>query len=237
VAKDGLGLAHTPHVIHDAVDVKKLTPGCPSLEVLNKYRIPDPTTHTNILTLGRIGKGAEHKGYERLLIAFQDVSIHIPRARLIFAGSGDLFGAYKQQAAALGLGNRVAFTGSISDHDLKDVYRAAHIFSLVSDRGHGRGEGVPVTPIEAAACGIPSIVGDEDGSPEAVQQGITGFAIPSRDTRRHADVLIRMARDATLTRGLGEAARARAVRDFSYEAFVSKHESLLRTEIAYKRAA
>src|SRR5258706_1881201 len=167
-AENGLNLHHSATVIHDAVDIQKLTPGKPAAPVLRKYGIPDPDAHINILTLGRMVSGAAHKGYQRLLEAFGLVAPDIANARLIFAGSGDLVDRLNKRTAELGLERAVVFAGSIADPDLADVYRSSHIFSLVSDRGHERGEGVPVTPIEAAACRVPAIVGDEDGSPEAV---------------------------------------------------------------------
>ena len=44
------------------------------------------------------------------------------------------------------------------------LYSLPDVFSLVSEVGKGMGEGIPLTPLEAMACGTPIIVGDEDGS-------------------------------------------------------------------------
>ena len=54
----------------------------------------------------------------------------------------------------------------VHEDDLPKFYRASRIFTLVSDRGKGRGEGIPLTPLEAMACGSPIIVGNQDGSQE-----------------------------------------------------------------------
>ena len=79
------------------------------------------------------------------------------------------------------LQNKVIFTGSIHENDLPDIYRAAHLFSLVSDKGHMRGEGIPLTPLEAMATGIPVLVGNQDGSQEAVENGVNGYVLDPFD--------------------------------------------------------
>ena len=35
--------------------------------------------------------------------------------------------------------------------------------------------------LEAAACGLPVIVGDSGGAPETVRDGETGFLVPAHD--------------------------------------------------------
>jgi len=142
-------------VLWDCVDTDRFGPGVPDRAVLERYAIPDPADHINVLTLGRLSSAAAHKGYDRLLEAFAMAARAIRGLRLIYAGQGDMIDGLRTRAAQLGLANRVVFTGAVHERDLADVYRSAHIFSLVSDRGKGRGEGIPLTPLEAAACEKP----------------------------------------------------------------------------------
>jgi phosphatidylinositol alpha-1,6-mannosyltransferase len=194
--------------------------------VLAKYGIPDPASGTNLLTLGRISRFAAHKGYDRLLEVFAKVAPRAPDLRLVYAGRGDLVEPLRARAAALGLAARVFFTGAVHEDDLCDVYRSAHVFSLVSDRGKSRGEGLPLTPLEASAAGVPILVGDQDGSAEAVIQGENGFIVDPFDLDAHASRVLALAADPALRTAMGEAARARAVRDFSYRRFVAEHRAL-----------
>lgn len=217
------------HVIWDAVDVTRFYPAEPSLSVLDKYGVPDPNLNINLLTLGRIVKTADHKGYRRLLDAFSIAAKEIDSLQLIYAGSGDLVEQLRARADELGLSSRVHFTGSVDDNDLPDIYRSAHLFSLISDQGQWRGEGVPLTPLEAAACGVPILVGNQDGSSEAVVEGVDGYVLDSFDIPSHARAVVRLAGESELRTKMGEAASKKICAEFSYPIFREKHRVFLRS--------
>jgi phosphatidylinositol alpha-1,6-mannosyltransferase len=210
-------------VIWDCVDLDRFKPGrCPA-ELRARYGIPDKDHHFVIMTLGRISARAWHKGYERLLEAFTAMVPGCPNARLVYAGTGDSVDRLKEKAAALGVGDQVLFTGSVLEDDLPCVYQAASLFSLVSDRGKGRGEGIPLTPLEAGACGAPIMVGNQDGSQEAVVDGKNGFVCPSTDVDRQAAILREMYADPQTLSALGAGAVAVARSRFGYPRFVEEH--------------
>jgi len=211
-------------VIWDTVDVARFYPAEPSMGVLEKYDIPFPSSNVNLLTLGRMVSGADHKGYRRLLEAFSVAAKEVGSLHLIYAGSGDLVELLRVRARELGLSSRVHFVGSVDDKDLPDIYRSAHIFSLVSDRGQGRGEGLPAVVLEAAACGIPILVGNQDGSSEAVADGIDGYVLDSFDIASHARAIVRLATDPALRRKMGAAASRKVCGEFSYPKFLHKHQ-------------
>ena len=80
--------------------------------------------------------------------------MQVPSAHLVFAGRGDDAARLSAKAASLGLSGSVTFTGPIQEEDLAAIYRVAYVFALVSDKGPGRGEGIPLTPIEAMAAAV-----------------------------------------------------------------------------------
>ena len=45
-------------------------------------------------------------------------------------------------------------------------------------------EGLGLAAVEAAACGLPVVVGRSGGAPETVQPGQTGFVVPPDDPAR-----------------------------------------------------
>jgi len=229
LSDDGYRLPDSTSVIWDCVDLVQFFPGKPRLEVLARYGIPDPNTGFNILTLGRLSPRAAHKGYDRLLEVFAIVAGQNSKVRLIYGGQGELHGELSQRAEALGLSDRVFFTGGIHEDDLADVYRSAHLFSLVSDRGFHRGEGIPLTPLESASSGVPILVGDQDGSQEAVEHGENGFVVPPFDLKYHAGKISYLASRPDECSRMGKAARAIAERKFSYLRFVEEHRRLLET--------
>lgn len=232
LAEQGLRKSASVSVIWDCVDLSRFSPAPPRPEVLARYRIPDPSTGFNILTLGRLTRSAAHKGYERLLEVFARVSRQAPLARLIFAGQGALSGELTARAQALGVGARVHFTGGVHEDDLADVYRSAHLFSLVSDRGVGRGEGIPLTALESAASGVPILVGNQDGSQEAVEQGENGYVLDSFDLDDHASKITFLASHPEVREQMGRSARVLCERKFSYPRFVEEHRQLLETRFA-----
>lgn len=214
-------------VAWDCVDLEKFYPGPADPEILLKYDIPDPATGTNILTLGRLSHDAAYKGYERLLQVFGRLAPEQPTLRLIYGGRGDMTAFLKNKAKELGVADRVFFTGSIHEYDLADIYRSAHIFALVSDSGQGKGEGIPLTPLEAGACGIPILVSNHDGSREAVFENRNGFILDPFDLVELERVLVLLTVNGELRRSMATQARLVAEREFGFDSFVKKHRKLL----------
>jgi len=213
-------------VIWDCADLERFRPGEPPRELMEKYAIKDKKNSLNIMTLGRIAHGAKHKGYERLLEVFKLVCKEVKNAQLIFVGGGDFLEDLKKLADTIGVSDKVVFTGRIPEKELDQIYKCASVFCLVSDRGVGRGEGIPLTPIEAMACGIPIIVGNQDGSQEAVDQGKNGWVIDPFDLKEHARILIEIEKNKSLLTQkeskLSEVLNTR----FSYQVFKEKHIEL-----------
>lgn len=216
-------LPETIGVIWDCVDIGRFSPGPPEKMVLEKYGIPDPDQFFNILTLGRLSVGASHKGYERLLHTFTRVSSQVPKARLIIAGSGDSSSSLKKKTERLQIDKKVVFTGAVHEKDLVDIYRAAHVFSLVSDRGKDRGEGIPLAPLEAMASGVPILVGNQDGSQEAIVAGRNGFVLDPFDLEANIDVIMTLVNNERLRKQLSVSAVEVAREYFSYDVFKTKH--------------
>ncbi len=207
-------------VIWDCVDLDRFQPGsCPD-EIYRKYQIPQ--SKFIVLTLGRLSQTASHKGYERLLEAFSLAAPRLPDAVLVFAGRGDLREKLEKRAEEMGLTPRVCFTGSVEEDDLPDIYRSAQVFSLVSDRGPGRGEGIPLTPLEAMACGTPILVGNQDGSREAVMEGRNGVVLDPFDLENHAAALVALASDEPRRLAMADEAARVACDCFSYPGFRDK---------------
>jgi phosphatidylinositol alpha-1,6-mannosyltransferase len=227
--ENGLREKETVLVAWDCVDLQKFSPALPSEEILSKYGIPDPATGINILTLGRLSHDAAYKGYERLLDVFGRIAFSQDKLRLIYAGRGEMIDFLREKARKLGVSDKVFFTGSIHENDLPDIYRSAHIFSLVTDSGTGRGEGIPLTPLEAAACGVPILVSNHDGSQEAVIDNENGFVLDPFDLDEIERVLVLLSTDEKLRTNMARSARLRAERDFGFDSFTTKHKNLLAT--------
>lgn len=212
-------------VIWDPVDLERFHPAPPDRALAERYGLAQDGRF-RVMFLGRLAKGAMHKSPDALIRAFARARLP-DDAELVIAGSGDRLDELRQLAASVGLAERARFLGRIPEGDLAGLYRLASLFVLVSRRYEGGGEGIPLTPLEASACGVPIVVGNEDGSREAVVEGENGFIVPSRDEEALAAVLEECANDPARRRKLGEGAARRAAECFSYERFVKEHAELL----------
>lgn len=227
VENEGIRPKGSIQVIWDCVDLEKFKPQQKD-GFYKKYNLPDPSIKPWVLTLGRLSNVAAHKGYDRLLKVFQKVTKQNSNAILVFAGKGDLIPVLEKQAQALGIGDRVYFSGMVHEEDIAKFYSAATIFSLVSDRGVGRGEGIPLTPLEAMACGTPIIVGNHDGSQEAIIEEKNGSCIDPFDFDKHAKIILELLNNEALCQQKEEAAFHVAHQHFSYQGFKEKHRIVLK---------
>jgi phosphatidylinositol alpha-1,6-mannosyltransferase len=222
--------AQKPDVIWDCIDLERFSPGVCPPETLRRYSIPDKHHGFVIMSLGRLDKRAAHKGYDRLIEVFARMRGEVERARLVIAGGGDDRPRLEALVANRGLEDAVTFIGSVAEADLADIYRAATVFSLVSNRGPGRGEGIPLTPLEAMGCGVPVIVGNQDGSREAVigaaGQVANGFVVDPFDLDEHARLLVQLARVPAQLTAMQRQARIVAESYFGYDRFVHQHWAL-----------
>ena len=212
-------------VIWDPVDSNRFTPRQSASRILPQYGIPYHPETKYLMTLGRVSKISRYKGYDRML----DIMRIMDREdiKYLIAGDGNDRDRLERRVMEEGLSGRVFFLGSIPENDLVDVYNAADIFVLVSDRGYGRGEGVPLTPLEAAACGKPIIVGDEDGSTDSVEHGKNGFIVSPRDYDSIIAAILSLVDNPNLRRRMGIEARNRIEELFSYEVFKKRTESFI----------
>ncbi|MCI0657433.1 MAG: glycosyltransferase family 4 protein, partial [Acidobacteria bacterium] len=71
--------------------------------------------------------------------------------------------------------------------------------------------------MEAMACGLPAVATEVGGIPELVEPGVTGTLVPRGDVAALAEALEEMANNAPMRRGMGRAARSRALARFSKE--------------------
>ena len=224
VIADGLHRRDGTSVHWDCVDTARFYPA-PANSVLERYGVPPNPQVRTVLTLARLNAHERHKGVDRLISAMG--LLRDEAVRLVVAGGGTGVEGLKKLAADASLSDRVHFTGRIAEADLADLYRSCDVFSLITTKGIGQGEGLPLTPIEAAACGKPILVGTQDGSVEAVEHGVTGFALDPLDLQATADHLRQLVRDERLRARLGEAGALRTKNEMGYELFRERLRPIL----------
>lgn len=155
-----------------------------------------------------------YKGQLDFLEALARVDASRSTRAIIIGGS--LFGAeteyereLKSRATTLGIRDRVTFTGFVSDDDLAGFLAAAHL--VVHPARH---EDFGLSVAEAQALGVPVLAYDEVGPAAILRHGETGWLAPVGDVARLAELLGQILADPNPMKGIGQAGKARVIREF-----------------------
>jgi glycosyltransferase involved in cell wall biosynthesis len=126
------------------------------------------------------------KDHDLLVRAFHRVSRELPQARLALVGDGPLRLTVEQQVQALGLQDRITFTGV--RRDVPEILAASHCFVLSS-----RWELHPITILEAMRAGLPVIATEVGGVADTVADGVSGLLVVPGDEAGLAHAMLTLA--------------------------------------------
>ncbi len=110
-----------------------------------------------------------------VLRAFALIQKEIPAARLIVAGFGSEEARLKKMAVELKL-ERTEFTGKIPSERMPEIYQRADIYLNASVV-----DNMPLSLIEAFACGLPVVSSNAGGIPYIIENGRTGLLVEKND--------------------------------------------------------
>jgi glycogen(starch) synthase len=123
--------------------------------------------------------------------------------RVVIAGSGPLRPELERRAAALGVKDRVHFTGFIPDSVALALYRYADVAVVPSTY-----EPFGIVALEAMAAGAPLVISDVGGLADIVTHGVSGLKAVPGDLSSLAEQIDRLLTDQPLAHRLaGEAFR------------------------------
>src|SRR5947209_3025942 len=137
--------------------------------------------------------------------------------RCVLVGDGPCRGELEAIRARLGLARVVELAGAAEQAEVLAWWQRATIAALTSTS-----EGMPVSLMEAAACGVPAVAVAVGGIPELIDDGVTGFLTPPGDAGKLAAALERLLCDPDLVARLGAAACRRVKERFSLTGQVNR---------------
>lgn len=175
--------------------------------------------------LSFVGRLEPVKRPDRMLDVLRRLTASGLQVTVLVSGSGSLRGSV--EAAAAGDPN-VRFLGWRPDVEV--VHAASDLALLTSDN-----EGMPVSLIEAAFCGVPAVATDVGSVREVVVDGSTGRVVPA-DPAALVGAVEQLLSDPTARASAGEAARERARRRFSTERLVADVERVYDEVLDAQRA-
>ena len=126
----------------------------------------------------------------------------------------------------LSLQQVVQVAGMLSGQEVRRELEEASIFVLPS-----YAEAMPNALLEAMACGLPAVVTDVGAMPEVISDGVEGFLVKPGDVAHLCVRVGHLIRNPELRERMGQAARARAVRDFGQDGVVRRLSELYRATI------
>lgn len=168
--------------------------------------------------LGTITRLMPSKGNRYLIEAAPDVLAKHPDVRFFIVGEGELQPALEAQARALGLGDKLVFTGFT-----RDVAAALSALDIVVFPSLW--EGTPLTVFEALAMGKPIVATDADGLLDVLTDGQDALIVPKADAGRLAGAICRLLERPAVAAALGAESRKTGAR-YDIAAFVRKMEQL-----------
>jgi len=163
------------------------------------------------ITFGFAGRLLTDKGIRALVAAQTILRKQGQDANLIIAGNLDPANpASVSQAEVEEWRGRPGITWLGHIEDIVSLWRSCHFAVLPSHR-----EGLPVSLLEAAACGRPLIATDAPGCREVVIDDQTGLLVPIENPTALAQAIMRLATSPDLRARYGKAARQLVVNKLS----------------------
>ncbi len=203
LAKDASRVFRIPGM---GVDLERFTTGVPreDRQRLDRELSIDPGQKI-VLCVARL---IPEKGVAEFIEAALRVCGQRRDACFLLAGTGPLLDRLRARVARERAEDRIKVLGW--RNDIQTLMRCSDIFSLPSYYM----EGLPVSILEAMACGKPVVSTHHKGCEDAVVDGSTGFLVPSRQAAPLAERISSLLDDERLRAAMGRAGRQRVEREF-----------------------
>lgn len=172
-----------------------------------------------------VGRLVSDKGINELIQAFQKLSKHTNRAKLLLVGSfeSDLDPLSPETLLTISSNESVITAGF--QNDVRPYFSISDVLVFPSYR-----EGFPNVVLQAGAMGLPSIVSNINGCNEIIIEGENGMIIPVKDSDAIYEAMQKMVEDdifkaqmQTQTRGM---IVSRYQQQVVWEAILAEYKSL-----------
>lgn len=167
-----------------------------------RFALHTPTLRTPLAVW--VGLMGPVKRLDVLVEAFSAV----PCVDLRLVGDGPERASVERLVNAVGLTQRVNFTGTVNDSG--QCFADADLFVLMS-----AAENCPLALLQAMACGLPVVATRVGGIPEIVRDGVDGLLVPPGDPNSFAHALRTLAADSDLRRRMGANGQERIATSFT----------------------
>lgn len=161
-------------VIPNVIDLSRFKPGHPPTLRLNPHLL----ITRNLEPIYDIATAIR---------AFARIRRSLPLAFLTIAGSGPESARLQALTSELGLGSSVRFVGRVNNEDIPQLYATATCVLNPSTV-----DNMPVSILEAFACGVPVVSTCAGGIPDMLRDGVSGLLVAVGDDVAMADSALRI---------------------------------------------
>ncbi len=203
------------------IDVEAFRPASAAERRELRSRLGLPQDALLVTFTGRLLRG---KGVEVLVEAFGRLASRYPAAHLMLIGSGvgqvlSVEEALRARVRQAGLEARVGFTGRVDN--VADFLRASDVYAFPSFF-----EAMPLSLLEAAACGLACVASRIGGVVDALEDGQSGMLVEAGDASGLAAALGALLDLPERRAALGAAARETALRCFDERENLARYREL-----------
>ncbi|MBE7381431.1 MAG: glycosyltransferase [Leptolyngbya sp. SIO1E4] len=169
------------HMLPCIVNGDVFTPGEKDPGLVAQYGLQNSRV---LMTVARLWPGDIYKGVDVTIRALPKILQAFPDVKYLVIGRGEDQPRLAQLAQDMEVSDRVVFAGFVPDEALVAHYRLADAYIMPSKEGFG------IVYLEAMACGVPTLSGDDDGSADPLQDSRVGWRVPHRDPHAVAQACI-----------------------------------------------
>lgn len=203
-----------PFVIPNGVDTNKFKPAT----TCKKELIAQAGLPSDMKFIGCAARLEAIKSHDVLIKAIQQLPSNVA---LLLAGTGSLQAQLQELVCTLGLEQRVFFLGHVEN--MSSFYSLLDVFCLSSSN-----EGLPLSPMEAQACGVPAVLTDVGGCKEAVCRK-TGLVVQPNNAELLGEAL-----NKVLNQKMRQSPRAFIKNHRSMKKMINQYISLTQAELRWK---
>jgi glycosyltransferase involved in cell wall biosynthesis len=198
--------------IYEGLDLQRFA--SPPAKEATRESLGIPESKKVVAAITRITAG---KGLPEFIRMAAAVSRRYPKVVFLIVGDegcdgGSLTQELRNLVHSLDLDEQVILTGWRDD--IPAVVRCVDVFVHCPTTFI---EGLARTCLETMAVGIPAVVSENGGMPDAVINGVTGFVVPPGDIRDMAESVLALLENESRCREFGERARVRVEQFFDAE--------------------
>ena len=154
------------YILPNCVDLERFKPLHRDVSLVERYGLQ---SNKVILTVGRLASDERYKGFDQVIELMPQLINRFPNLKYLIVGDGSDRRRLEEKVEALGLSDRVIFTGYVPKSEQVAHYNLADVYVMPST-----GEGFGIVLLEAVACGVPVVGSRVDGSREALLDGQLG---------------------------------------------------------------